>query len=51
MPLAVKQDEASHPEQVLLLGAIAVMQRAQLVAHLIEQPRPGFHAGSRSVAN
>jgi hypothetical protein len=45
MPLAVKQDEAPCPEQVLLLGAIAVMQRAQLVAHLIEQPGPGFLPG------
>ncbi len=34
MALAMKQDEATHPEQVLLLCAINVVQRAQLVAHL-----------------
>lgn len=51
MALVVKQDESPYPEQVLLLGAIAVMQRAQLVAHLFEQPGPGFHAGLRSLPN
>jgi hypothetical protein len=48
--LAVEKDETAHPEQVLLLGAATVVQRAQLVAHLVEQPRPGFHDGSRSCA-
>jgi hypothetical protein len=48
--LAVEQDEAAQPEQVLLLRAVAVVQRAQLVAHLVEQPGSGFHAGSHSRA-
>jgi hypothetical protein len=37
MPLLVEEDVAADPLQVLLLGAIAVMQRPQLFPHLVEQ--------------
>jgi hypothetical protein len=51
MPLAVKQDEAPRPEQVLLLCATAAMQGAQVVARLVEQSGPGIQASSPSCAN
>jgi hypothetical protein len=39
MTPSMKQDKSTDPLQVLLLGAVAVVQRAQLVAHLLEQAR------------
>jgi hypothetical protein len=49
--LAVEQDEAAQPEQVLLFGAVAVVHGAQVVAYLVEQSGLGFPAGSHSRAN
>jgi hypothetical protein len=36
MPLLVEEDVAADPLEVLLLGAIALMQRPQLIPHLVE---------------
>ena len=44
MTLAVEQDEAADPEQVLLLGAVAVMQSAEVVANPVEEAGLGVHA-------
>jgi hypothetical protein len=40
MPLAVMQDEATDPGNVLLLGPVAVVLCAELVPQLFE--KPGF---------
>jgi hypothetical protein len=37
MPPAMEQYESAYPMQVLLLCAVAVVERAQLVAHLLQQ--------------
>jgi len=42
--VAVKQDESPNPQQVLLLGAVAVMQFAEVVANPVEEAGPGVHA-------
>jgi hypothetical protein len=51
MALAVKQDEAPRLEHALLFRAVAAMQGAQVVAHLVQQSGPGVHAGMPSIAN
>jgi len=37
MAFAVKYDELSDPLKICLFGAVAVMARAQFIAHLFEQ--------------
>jgi hypothetical protein len=44
MTLAMKQDEAANPEQVLLLRPIAVVLGSQAIPHLVEKTRFRFHA-------
>src|SRR5664279_5066069 len=43
--LAVKQDEAADPGDILLLGPVAVVLQAQLGTHLIQQAGPLVHVG------
>jgi hypothetical protein len=44
MTLAVEENEAPGPEQVLLLGSVTVVERSKLAADLVEETGLGVHA-------
>lgn len=44
MSLAMMQDEVADSGNVLLLGPVAVVLRAEPVPHLFEKPGTGIHA-------
>lgn len=44
MPLMVKEDESADPAEVLVLCSLAIVEGAQSVAHLLEEPRLCVHA-------